>query len=75
MPRNPTLRPKGSHLAVRPHRAPSETINIAPPEANKCRNCRHSIPSSQGLGERVTCLLFGETHPTFDHCCRWQTRD
>jgi hypothetical protein len=66
MPRNPTLRP---------HRAPSETINIALPEANKCRNCRHSIPSSQGLGERVTCLLFGETHPTFDHCCRWQTRD
>jgi hypothetical protein len=66
MPRNPTLRP---------HRAPSETINIAPPEANKCRNCRHSIPSSQGLGERVACLLFGETHPTFDHCCRWQTRD
>ena len=66
MPRNQALRPR---------RAPSETITIAETDGHKCNNCRHSIPSAQGLGERVTCLLFGETHPTFDKCCRWQTRD
>ena len=64
---------------MRPARVPTPTvecIDLDPPaRSHQCRNCRHSIPSSQGLGERVTCLLFGETHPTFDHCCRWQTRD
>ena len=75
MPRNPTLRPKGIPLAGRPHRAPSETITIADTDDHKCRNCRHSIQSAQSLGERVTCLLFGQQMPTFDHCCRWQTRD
>ncbi len=66
MPRNPTLRP---------HRAPSETIALDAPVNRHCNNCRHSIPIAQGLGARITYLLFGETHPNFDNCCRWQTRD
>ncbi len=78
MPRNPTLRPKGSPLAGRPKRVPTPTVEVIAihePANRHCDNCRHSIPIAQGLGARITCLLFGETHPTFDNCCRWQTRD
>lgn len=52
-----------------------EDIAIIDPQPNKCRTCRHSIPIAQGLGARVTCLLFSEQHPSHDHCCRWQTKD